>query len=118
MDIKVRVATKADLRDILRLYAQPQIDNGKALPLDEATKLFHRIESYPDYSLHVACIDGEVVGSFALLIMDNLGHLGGPSGIVEECSRRRSRSGGRDCCRPPRGGFPTRVGEGEVQLTL
>ncbi len=26
----------------------------------------------------------EIVGSFALLVMDNLGHLGTPSGIVED----------------------------------
>ena len=28
--------------------------------------------------------DGAVVGSFALLVMDNLGHLGAPSAIVED----------------------------------
>jgi GNAT superfamily N-acetyltransferase len=32
----------------------------------------------------VAEQDREIVGSFALLVMDNLGHLGAPSGIVED----------------------------------
>jgi GNAT superfamily N-acetyltransferase len=32
----------------------------------------------------VAELDREIVGTFALLIMDNLGHLGAPSAIVED----------------------------------
>jgi len=52
--------------------------------LHEATRLFARFARYPDYTLYVAERDGSIVGSFALLVMDNLGHLGAPSGIVED----------------------------------
>ena len=38
----------------------------------------------PNYTLYVAEVDRQIVGSFALLIMDNLGHLGAPSAIVED----------------------------------
>jgi GNAT superfamily N-acetyltransferase len=40
--------------------------------------------AYPDYKLYVAAQGTQVVGTFALLIMDNLGHLGAPSALVED----------------------------------
>ncbi|HVR97338.1 MAG TPA: GNAT family N-acetyltransferase [Thermoanaerobaculia bacterium] len=83
MSATIRLATKQDLPAILRLYAQPGLDDGEMLPLDEAARLFARIESYPDYHLYVAETGGEVVGTFALLILENLSHLGARSGLVE-----------------------------------
>lgn len=81
---KVRPAVKSDLPAILRLYAQPQADDGKVLSLQAAEALFDRMQRYPDYRLYVAESDGCVVGTFALLVMENLAHLGAPSGIVED----------------------------------
>jgi GNAT superfamily N-acetyltransferase len=46
--------------------------------------VFERFQDYPDYSLYVAEQAGVIVGSFALLVMHNLGHLGAPSAIVED----------------------------------
>lgn len=40
--------------------------------------------AYPNYALYVAVQGAEVVGTFALLIMDNLGHRGAPSAMVED----------------------------------
>jgi len=82
--LTIRKATAADLPGVLALYAQPEIDDGDVLPLDEAQRIFCRFADYPDYSLFVAEQHGDIVGSFALLIMVNLGHLGAPSGIVED----------------------------------
>jgi ribosomal protein S18 acetylase RimI-like enzyme len=82
--ITVRPAAEADLPCVLALYAQPGMDDGRMLPLAEARRLFARFATYPDYALYVAEIDGEIVGSFALLVMDNLGHLGAPSAIIED----------------------------------
>ena len=83
-DIRMRAAAERDLPDVLRLYAQPDFDNGKVLPLEAARQLLARFARYPDYTLYVAEQAGRVVGSFALLIMDNIGHLGTPSAIVED----------------------------------
>ena len=47
-------------------------------------KFFLRMQKYPNYNLYVAIQAGQVVGAFELLIMDNLGHLGAPSAIVED----------------------------------
>jgi GNAT superfamily N-acetyltransferase len=80
----VRAAQDADLPAVLALYAQPDFDNGDVLSDDEAEEIFRRFRSYPDYTLYVAVEAGAVVGSFALLIMDNIGHRGAPSAIVED----------------------------------
>jgi len=80
----IRAAEADDIVDVLRLYAQPDLDNGVVLSEDEAQTLHGRFARYPDYTLYVAERGGVIVGSFALLVMDNLGHLGAPSGIVED----------------------------------
>jgi GNAT superfamily N-acetyltransferase len=82
--LSCRQATTADLAGILRLYAQPDLDNGEVLSVPEAEDFFERIARYPDYHLYVAVGEGQIVGTFALLIMENLGHRGAPSAIIED----------------------------------
>ena len=82
--VTVRKAEAADIPAVLALYAQPDLDDGKVLAVDQAVALLERFSRYPDYTLYVAEQDHAIVGSFALLVMDNLGHLGAPSGIVED----------------------------------
>lgn len=82
--IRVRPAGESDLPELLTLYAQPEIDNGDVLAVDEAQRLFRRFADYPDYTLFVAEQDGAIVGSFALLVMISLQHLGSPSAVVED----------------------------------
>src|SRR3569832_627212 len=79
MDLEIRRATESDLPDVLQLYAQPGMDNGRVLMIEAATHVFRRMSEYPDYKLYVAIHDGTVVGTFALLIMDNLAHMGSPT---------------------------------------
>ena len=82
--IDIAAAGAGDLPGVLALYAQPEIDDGDVLPVQDAERILARFTRYPDYTLYVARQDGAIVGSFALLIMDNIGHLGAPSGIVED----------------------------------
>lgn len=82
--VQIREASRADLPDILRLYAQPEMDDGQVLSLADAERLFDRMARYPDYRIYVAIRDDRIVGAFALLIMDNLGHRGAPSGVIED----------------------------------
>ncbi len=82
--VEVREATDEDLPQVLQLYAQPEIDDGEVLPLDDARNLLQRFSAYPNYKLYVALLDTKVVGSFALLIMDNIGHMGAKSGVMED----------------------------------
>lgn len=83
MNIQIRQATKEDLPAILNLYATV-LDKGKVLTIEQAEKLFLKMSTYPNYKVYVAANEEEIIGTFALLIMDNLAHLGTPSGIVED----------------------------------
>ena len=84
ISISCRVASKADLPEILHLYSQPDMDDGNVLSLSQAEVIFERMEHYPNYKLFVAVCENGIVGTFALLIMDNLGHMGAPSAIIED----------------------------------
>lgn len=81
--LAIRKATSADLPDVLGLYGQLERDEGDILPIADAERMLAKFDRYPDYTLYVAEQDNEIVGTFALLIMDNLGHRGAPSGIIE-----------------------------------
>jgi GNAT superfamily N-acetyltransferase len=82
--IDIREAVAQDLPGVLALYAQPEIDNGQVLSLEQARELLQRFQSYPNYKLYVACSGADVLGSFTLLIVENLAHLGASSGLVED----------------------------------
>jgi GNAT superfamily N-acetyltransferase len=84
VSIVIRSATEADLPAVLELYTQLGMDDGSVLSLEGAERIFARMQDYPDYTLTVAVAQGMVIGVFALLIMDNLGHAGAPSGVVED----------------------------------
>jgi GNAT superfamily N-acetyltransferase len=99
MRIDVRQATTADLHSVLALYAQPAMDNGKVLSIEQAEQLFAQFSQYPNYRLFVACEADTVVGTFALLVMHNLAHQGTPSAIVEDVvvsDTHQSQGIGRD----------------------
>jgi GNAT superfamily N-acetyltransferase len=84
MEINIVEATENDLVSILDLYKNV-LDKGKQiLTLKQAIIIFKKMSQYPDYHLYIAKIGEEIVGSFALLIMDNLAHFGTPSAIVED----------------------------------
>lgn len=82
--MQIRGAQKQDLSSILQLYAQPGMDNGVVLDIATAEAIFARMAHYPSYRLFVVETEDAIVGSYALLIMDNLAHLGTPSAIVED----------------------------------
>jgi ribosomal protein S18 acetylase RimI-like enzyme len=94
MNLTIRKANRNDLEEILAIYAEPDIDNGNILDLNSSEAMLDKMKHYPEYSLYVATTDNKVVGSFALLIMDNLAHMGAPSAVVEDVvvrSKWRSR---------------------------
>jgi GNAT superfamily N-acetyltransferase len=86
MEISLRKAEEADVAEVLRLVGQ--LDDGHAsgprLNAAEATRILRRMATYPNYAVYVAEAAGQLVGTFALLIMDNLAHGGAPSAVVED----------------------------------
>jgi ribosomal protein S18 acetylase RimI-like enzyme len=96
--LQIREATERDLPSLLRLFEQLGMDDGRVLTVGEAERIYRTMRTYPDYGLYVADFEGIVVGVFALLIMDNLGHLGAPSAVIEDVivqSNWRGRGIGR-----------------------
>lgn len=103
----IRRAARADLPAIQGLMAslgdEPGLDPAAAL----ATWL--RLQSYPYHQVFLAERGGEVLGTYVLLIIDNLNHGGHPSAMVENVVvAPHVRGGGigaammrhaRDCCR-------------------
>jgi GNAT superfamily N-acetyltransferase len=83
-ELIIREAREADLPAVLALYAQPEIDDGEVLPLGAAQDIFAQFARYPHYKLYVAEEAGRILGSYAFLVMHNLGHLGAPSALVED----------------------------------
>lgn len=83
MNIQIRQAIKEDLPQILNLYAEV-LDKGAVLSLEQANTLFLKMATYPNYKVYIAETGNKVIGTFALLIMDNLAHVGTPSAVVED----------------------------------
>ncbi|MGE7416304.1 GNAT family N-acetyltransferase [Methylobacterium tarhaniae] len=80
-DLTVRRAQKPDLPAVLGLYAE--LNGGRVATLPQAEALLDRLASYPDYGLYLAEMEGRVVGTFCLVILDNIAHWGTPSALVE-----------------------------------
>lgn len=91
--LTIRQATEADLPAVLALYAQPGVDDGKTLPIEQAQAVLTEFARYPNYRLFVACDGSDVVGTFALLVMHNLAHCGAPSAIAEDVVVTHQRRG-------------------------
>lgn len=79
----IRPARPKDLPAIFELYGAALDDEPLLTPL-EARKLFAKMRRYPNYKVYVYVERGRIAGTFALLVMDNLGHRGAPSAIVED----------------------------------
>jgi GNAT superfamily N-acetyltransferase len=92
VNLQIRAASEADLPSILALYVEVE-DDGRVLSIEEARSIFARMRNYPDYKVYLAVLDGSIVGTFALLIMDNLAHMGAPSGVVEDVMVHRDWRG-------------------------
>lgn len=93
MDLAIREATESDLPQILFVYRDSGLERRRSLELQEARILFKKMSSYPCYRVYVAEAESRIVGTFALLIMDNLLNGGAPSGIVEDVAVAREIQG-------------------------
>ena len=93
MPLIIRDATERDLPAILQILAESGIDGGESFTLNEARDHFARICSRPGFRFLVADLDGEVVGTYVLQIMEKLGKRGTPAGVVEDVAVLPARHG-------------------------
>ena len=81
--IEIREATEKDLPEVLSLFKPPDVDQ-EVLSIQQAKKILASITNYPNYKIYIAEADQKVLGTFSLLIMDKLSHMGAKSGIVDD----------------------------------
>lgn len=97
MKLVVRVASRDDLPDVIRLLAQ--MDEGEpAMPLTRAERILREMSRYPDYKCYLALDGDEAVGTFTLLIFEALVHGGAREALVDGvvvASQRRGQGIGR-----------------------
>jgi GNAT superfamily N-acetyltransferase len=91
--IEIRDAEERDIADVLRILAKAGIDRGKSFTAEEARAHFARIRQSPNLRVLVAALDGEIAGTYTLLIMDLLAKRGTPAGIVEDVAVLPARQG-------------------------
>src|SRR5260370_33469526 len=82
--VEIRDASEDDLPGVMRVLAESGIDGGESFTLQEAREHFGRIRQRPGFRLLVATVEGEIVGTYALAIMEKLGKRGTPAGVVED----------------------------------
>jgi GNAT superfamily N-acetyltransferase len=83
MELHIRQADETDLEAVLALQAILDPPGTPMLPLEQARCLFARLERYPDYRIWLAEHAGRAVGTYSLVIFDNLAHHGRRAGLVE-----------------------------------
>ncbi len=83
LSFEIRPALAEDLPSILALYKDAFQDEKTVTP-PQALAIFETMKRYPSYTLYVATIQNRITGTFALLIMENLGHNGAKSAVVED----------------------------------
>ncbi len=89
----IREAKESDLGQILELYRDAGIDAGNSFTPDEARDQLAVLGEYPNYRVFVAELGGTVVGTYELLIMDNLAKRGRRSAIVEDVAVANQQRG-------------------------
>ena len=91
--IIIRDASEDDLPAVLRILAESGIDGGQSFTLEEGREHFARIRQAAGFRLLVATVDGEVVGTYVLQVMQKLGKRGTPAGVVEDVAVLPSHQG-------------------------
>ncbi len=96
MMLDIREATADDLLQVLALYGQPGLNDGNVLDENQARTIYAQFARYPNYRLYVGCdaqAPHEIIGSYALLVMHNLAHMGTPSAIAEDVVVHKAKRG-------------------------
>ena len=82
-EIKIRNIVESDI-DIGFLESLDNLKNASNLDKDNAKDILKKIIENPDHIIHVAEIDGKIVGSTTLLIEQKFIHEGGKVGHIED----------------------------------
>ncbi len=92
--VAMRRAVETDLHEVTALLAGFEPD-GAQLPPERAGDIFARIQATPRMAVWLATSNERAVGTYTMMIMENLGHHGMPLAIVESVMVAPSARGGR-----------------------
>jgi predicted N-acetyltransferase YhbS len=92
MTIEIRQAKESDIPAIVDLYRQPDM-SGKSFSLEKMRLLFQAMSNNPYHNLFVACLEDEVVGSFAIIIIPVFSHEDQYVGLLEDVVVRTDQQG-------------------------
>ncbi len=92
-DLAIRAATQQDIPAILKRYRGAQIDSESGFTVEEAVAHFALLKSYPYFQVFVAVVGEIIVGTYELVILDNMAKRGKKSGVVEDVAVDPDRQG-------------------------
>jgi GNAT superfamily N-acetyltransferase len=92
--VAMRRAIETDLPEVTALLAGFEPD-GAQLPPERARDIFARIQATPRMAVWLATSNERTVGTYTMLVMENLGHHGMPLAIVESVMVAPTARGGR-----------------------
>ena len=72
--LQIILATKEDLTILNGLYAD--MNNKSLMSENEIINIWQQIEKFPDYYIYLAYLDNKAIGTFSLLFMPTMMHLG------------------------------------------
>ena len=82
--LTIRQATLGDMPHILALISQPDMSPGTSFSDQRASELFKTITETPFHRLYAVESDSSIVGTFALIAIQQLSHQGAKSIVIED----------------------------------
>lgn len=73
-NITIKIATEQDLAILNRLYAE--MDAKPLMSEEEITAIWNQIQQVPNYFIYLAYFEDIAIGTFSLLFMPTMMHLG------------------------------------------
>ena len=94
--IEIRDAEERDIAGVMHIFTESGIDSGKSFTDEEAREQYARLRLWPNFRLLVAVVDGEIAGTYSLLIMEKLGETRDSGGSGGGCSGAALAAGAGD----------------------
>ena len=74
LKLQFSIATEEDLGSLNTLYAD--MNNKPLMSENEIIQVWQQIQQHPDYYIYLACLDNKAIGTFSLLFMPTMMHIG------------------------------------------
>ncbi|MGB7341680.1 MAG: GNAT family N-acetyltransferase [Phototrophicaceae bacterium] len=85
----IRPASASDIAKLVVLVA----DLSHPLTLEEGKRIFATIEAIPNHYTFVADDDGDLLGTYGIIIMQHFSHAGGVSAVINDVVVRANTQG-------------------------